>query len=96
MARNIRNFGITSYEVDFAIVEDGQLKQKRIVTDTASPRKLVKRIAREFGVDPSKVVIVSTTEATQNYRINDMVTAIELLVQHGLAEAVTEAEAEAE
>lgn len=85
MARNIRNFGITAYTVNYGVVEDGQLKQYKSTVDSKSPRKITKNIAESHGVDPSAVVIISIEEKTTNYQIRDMVEAIDILKNCGLA-----------
>lgn len=94
MARNIRNIGITAYSVNYGVVENGKLQQFTSTVDSKSPRKVTKAIAEAHGVDSSAVVIISMEEKTTNYRITDMVKAVELLTRNGLAFEVEEEEEE--
>lgn len=94
--RNIRNISVKGYKVNYAVVTNGKLVQHETDSDTASPRRLIANIAAAHGVTADKVVIISTSEYTNTYRINDILKAVHVLVENGLADEVTGAPSESE
>ena len=92
--RNVRTISVKGYKVNFAVVENGELKQYSGDFDTVSPRRLTAKIAAAYGVDASKVVIIGHNEITATYRINDIIKAVDVLVNAGIAEKVTANETE--
>ena len=88
MARNIRNISVKAYNVEYAVAQNGKLTQGNGTFETNSPRKLTKAIANANACDPANVVIISTEEVSTEYRITDIVAAMAVLTEKGLARPV--------
>lgn len=92
MARNIRTIGIKGFTVSYAVNNRGMLEQHTGNFNTASPRKLERSIAENHGINTAEVMIINVEEYTRNYKILDIVKALEILKEQGLAVEVENTE----
>lgn len=90
MARNIRNISVKAFNITYGVVVDGKFEQHTVTLDSESPRKAMKALSERHGVAPAQLVIISSEEVATEYRILDMVAALKMLADNGLAEVVTD------
>ena len=89
MARNVRNISVKAFNITYGVVENGKLEQHTVTLDSESPRRAMKALAERHNVQPAAIVIISSEEGATEYRILDMVAALKMLADNGLAEVVT-------
>lgn len=90
MARNIREMAIKAFTVNYGVVENGKVQEHTATFETNSERKIMRAISERHGVNPAQLFIISTSEQETKYRVLDMVKALQMLADAGLAEVVTD------
>ena len=85
MARNIRKFSVTIFDVSFAYPQDGSIAKTRVMCASNSKQVQRKECAESVGCDKADVMILDSREITETYCIPN----VQLAIEAGYIEKVT-------
>lgn len=77
MARNVRKFSVTTFDVSFAYPQDGSIYKARVISASNSKQTQRKECAESVGCDKADIMIIDSREITETYCIPNVQAAIE-------------------